>query len=180
MNKYISQKQDNKKLDYALAELFFGLSRANLTRSKNLGMARQKALEQIESFLKSKNPNNPTVKYLYQKYMENKSKWARAIMNSAKSADAIKLPPESQKKNEVLGAKWVNEALGKLNKKIKESEPRTNTYAHGQEVMKSKMGQAQKPEAGAVVVELHNAELSHEQTKKLIQMAMERIRQNAA
>jgi hypothetical protein len=209
MNKYLNLKQNTKqtlskaeqdKLNFALAELFFGLSRANLTRASNLGVARQKALEQIGAYLESKDANNPAVQYMYRAYMANKAKWAKAIMTSTKSENAVNLQKEDMKKNEASGAKWVNEALNKLNAKIKEFEPRTNTYAQAQEMVKGKMQQqaeakkpkavilemkpnvaaAEKPEGQAVIIELQNAELSREQVEKLIRLHLQKAYQNAA
>ncbi|MDR0741437.1 MAG: hypothetical protein LBF28_01545 [Rickettsiales bacterium] len=156
-------RAEQDKLNYALAELFFGLARSNWVRGGSLGTARQKALDQMGSFLKSKNSNNPAVQYLYKTYMINKTKWAKVIMTSKKSENEISAPKENLSKGTAWGAKWVNRALAKLNGKIKEFE--------------SCASACDKP--AAVVIEMQNAELANDRVQKLIQLQIQKIFENS-
>jgi hypothetical protein len=156
---------DQNKLNYALAELFFGLSRSNWVQGCKLGTARQKALEQIESFLKSKDPNNPVVKYLYKTYMENRARWAKAIVTSQKSEKTMDCPRENMNKSAAWGAKWVKSAMGELNARIEEFGPKTAT--------KEAASAPEKPQE-AVVVEMRSEELLPEQKKEAIRRFIEK------
>jgi hypothetical protein len=170
-------KDDKHNLEHDFIRFVLGLSRSNWVRGGSLGTARQKALEQAEAYLKAKNPNNPVVQHLHQTFMKHKARWAKAIMTSGKSE--AKCPKEKLSKSMSWGAKWVNESLGSLNGKIKQFEPKTNTWARDQEAVSAKMPEPVKaPEATAV--EMQNVELSKEQTKKLIMMVIDRIHQKAA
>lgn len=112
-----------QKLSYALAELFFGLARANWVRGNPmLGSARQKAIEQIDAFLASKNPANPAIQFLRHTAAAKRPEWSRVIMQSPRSSSVLNIPADKKQETAAWGAKWANAALGKINQIVKESE----------------------------------------------------------
>jgi hypothetical protein len=176
-------KQDKHNLEHDFIRFVLGLSRSNLVRGGSLGTARQKALEQAGAYLRAKNPNNPIVWHLNQAFMRHKARWAKAIMTSNKSES--KCPRENLGKSMAWGAKWVNESLGNLNDKIKQFEPKTNTYVRAQRAVSAKtpepaQGQVAAKGQETIVLEMQNVELSREQTAKLIQMFINKSNQNVA
>ena len=109
-----------RMIKFAMAEMFFGLARANQVQGKLLGTSREDALAQIASFIKTKNPDNIVVQYMRQVFMENHNKWAEMIVKSKKSQTAISHSPEYMAKNKAWGAGWANAGMAKLNEKIAE------------------------------------------------------------
>jgi hypothetical protein len=165
-------KEDQHNLEHDFIRFVLGLSKSNWVRGGNFGTARQKALEQAESFLKSKNSNNPVIQHLHQMFMKYQARWAKSIMTSKKSE--AECPKDNMDKSKAWGAKWVNESLGKLNNKIKQFEPKTNTYANAQQVVQDKMPKQ------AVIIEMQNADLTKEQVSKMIQVHLQQLHQKVA
>lgn len=113
---------DIRKLEFTLADAFFNLAKQNWVRGGNLGMARQRALEQIDSFIASKDPNNPIVIELRRIIFLHRASWAKSIMFSQKSGDTIGLPTTKINKTKSWGAAEATAAFEKLNAQIEAAQ----------------------------------------------------------
>lgn len=115
--------EDKKAIEKGLGDLFFGLAWTNWLNGATLGIAWQKALEQVDSFVAGKNQNNPATKYLREVAAANKARMSRIIMTSSYSNEKMNCPPEKFKEWSELGTKWTNDGLKQLNDKFKQFEP---------------------------------------------------------
>ncbi len=106
----------------ALKELWFGLARANTLDGIPMGVARQKAMAQVVSFvtgMTNSNPRNATLAYMQRALMENRGDWSKMIMNSKKSSQPVELPKDKINETQAWGARGVQEALVKLKTAVK-------------------------------------------------------------
>lgn len=115
--------EDKKKISSAYFQLFYALSFTNWIQGKSLGQAWYKAIEQMKSFISSKNPENPTIMYMRQIFAAHKTKWSQHIMTSPLKDKVLELTPEKKQEWNMKVAKSVNEALKILNEKIALYEP---------------------------------------------------------
>lgn len=174
--------QDKKQIDYALAELFFGLTRANWVQGMDLGAARYKGIALVKSYLSTKNPDNPVVQYMNQQVMKKQPEISKTIMTSVRSSDKFKLSPEKEQETTQWGAKWVNDALGKLNPMVERFERTKGAREKSQ--YQNQMQNAQSKvidmRPGKIAVEINGApgELPPEQLEQLKQAITRKIFEN--
>ncbi len=119
------QKQELRR---AYLKMYFGLALTLWANGKTLGAAWQTAMDQMKTFLKSKNQNNPATEYLRTVHAAHSARWARVIMTSKFSN--TKLPQENTKLIESLrkfGAKNIRESMGKINQVMQQYAQPTQT-----------------------------------------------------
>lgn len=106
--------------------MFFSLAAINWCHGGSLGMAWQKGLEQMESYIKTKtkNPGNPVGIYLAEVYAKLKHDMAKTIMTSPHSQEPLKLNEESKKSWEEFCVKDANKKMANLNGVYNEYRPK--------------------------------------------------------
>ena len=121
-NKLSHAETEKMKKDYV--GMYYGLTSINWGHSMTLGMAWQKALEQMDAFVASKvKIQNHLVNTELMKYhTEFRRNMAKNIMTS-KYADE-KLPERLKKSFVDYGTKWVKETKGALDKMYKAHMPK--------------------------------------------------------
>lgn len=106
---------DKKKLSDAYIKLFIGLSFSNWLRGQTLGQAWYNALEQLKSYIATKDKNNPAAMYLNQVYAAHSTKWKQVVMTNPNKDAKIECPPELKQKWTEFAAKDTSGALSVLN-----------------------------------------------------------------
>ncbi|MBN1281974.1 MAG: hypothetical protein JW985_03320 [Alphaproteobacteria bacterium] len=114
---------DKKIIEQGAGNLFFGLAWTNWLNGGVLGSAWQKALNQMDSFIKTKNTSNPAVRYTREVADVGRARMSKVAMTNPCSNEEIGCPKEKFLKWAEIGAKWTNEGLSQLNTKLKEFEP---------------------------------------------------------
>ena len=115
--------EDKKIIEKGVGDLFFGLAWTNWLKGSTLGHAWQKALEQVDGFVSSKNQDNPAAKHLREVAAIGKSRMSRVIMTNSNSNKKMECPPEKVQEWSEIGTKWTGQGLQQLNVKTKEFEP---------------------------------------------------------
>lgn len=118
INKHIEQTIDSatrKRLVDSYMKLFSGFAWINWARKQSLGRAWQSALGQCDSFLKSKNKNNPVAQYLNSVAQSHKAYWSRVIMTNKNSPNTIDKAPAEIKQLQQYGIKQIREAMDAIN-----------------------------------------------------------------
>lgn len=102
-----------KQIQKDYTAMFYSIAAINWCRGGTLGMAWQKGLEQMNSFVltKMQQPNNPVGKYLSQFHNEFKKDMAKDIMTGQHSGDKLELAPEFIKD-------WIEYATNKFKEKM--------------------------------------------------------------
>lgn len=125
--------QEIKQLEQDYRTLYFGLVSLNWSRSMTLGMAWQKALEQIESFItgKTKNTNHPVNEHLVKIHNRFKQDQSKHIMECAGKESELKLNKNLVKFFETAGVEMVQKgksAINKIYEKYKTEQNIQNKY----------------------------------------------------
>lgn len=160
------------KLDRMLANLFFKLQRVNWVRHGNLGMARQKALDQIKSYLDTMDPVHPVVVYLKSAAAKHRNRWAQSIMQSRRSNEICRLTePEKASNIPKLDAQ-ASAALGDVKRAVKEYTVQKDALI--QTFVALKQAEQEKAEMQLMLAmfakDLDRAVTSQEKARRMIEM----------
>lgn len=106
---------ERRELRFALAELFFKLTRVYWARGGDLSTARFRAKEQLGFYLKTKPADNPTVQYMMGLLERYGNPIAKCIMKSSKAEFSM---PEKIKNIEICDSECAR-VLDGIGKKIR-------------------------------------------------------------
>lgn len=106
---------EKKKLTAAYLETFFGLAMTNWLRGKTLGAAWYDAIGQMDSFIKTKNQNNPAAMHLAQFHGAQRVKWNKLAMTSNARDEKIEISAEQIDAMRKLAAQYTSRGLDKMN-----------------------------------------------------------------
>ena len=121
-NKLSPMEIEKMKKDYV--GMYYGLASINWGQGMTLGMAWQKALEQMDAFVasKAKIPNHPANSELIKYHNQFRRDMAKSIMTSDYTGE--KLPEHLKKSFLTYGTKRVKETKNALNDMYKKHMPK--------------------------------------------------------
>lgn len=111
----IVDERDRKILADCYLKLFSGFAWVNWTGGHSLGRAWQTALTQCESFINTKNSNNPALKHLRNVFNSHKKYWSRIIMTHRDSGANIAETANSVAQMRAYGMHLIRQAIDKIN-----------------------------------------------------------------
>ena len=127
--------------------MYYGLTSLNWSKGMTLGMAWQKALEQMESFIagKTKQINHPVNEHLVKIHTDFKKDMSKYIMDRAGKESETKLSPRLMKIFAEDGTKMTQRGKDALNQFYKKYMPQQNVSdkksIHNFEIVKQKTQQ---------------------------------------
>ncbi len=139
--------EEIKQIRKNYREMYYGLTSLNWSKGMTLGMAWQKALEQIESFIvgKTKKANHPVNECLIKIHTRFKKEMSRHIMNRAGKESESKLSPRLMKIFAEDGIKMTQKGKDVLNQFYQKYMPQQNISdkqsVHKFEIVKQKAQQ---------------------------------------
>lgn len=109
--------EEVKRLEKDYRKMYFGLTAVNWSQGMTLGMAWQKALQQIEAFVqtKTKIANHPVNAYLNRIHAKFKRDMSKHIMDCKGKESETKLSPKLKKIFAAYGTKEVQTGKSSLN-----------------------------------------------------------------
>ena len=111
-NKLELTKQEETQVAQHYLKMCYSLATIRWCRGETLGVARQKSLEQMDNFVKSKtNIANPVNKYLLSIHGRVSREFAEQNMTNPDSNENVKLHP-------VLAQKWSDQATKEFQKSL--------------------------------------------------------------
>lgn len=117
-------KEQETQIAVNFGKMFSGLVVVNWCRGLNLGMAKQKALEQMSAYVKSKsNPEHPMNKYLHALDNQYRREVSENIMKSEHSDATLTVGSEWVKQWEKLATDDFNISMQQMNQMHKEFMP---------------------------------------------------------
>ncbi len=111
----IVDEGDRKILADCYLKLFSGFAWVNWTGGHSLGRAWQTALTQCESFINTKNSNNPALKHLRNVFNSHKKYWSRIIMTHRDSGANIAETANSVAQMRAYGMHLIRQAMDEIN-----------------------------------------------------------------
>ena len=151
-------KQQEKEIAKNYANMFFALATIRWCNGQNLGSARQKSLEQMDNFVKSKTKvENPMNKYLSGINNQYRRFISELNMSDKNSDKKIGLNPELAKKWSENASQNFQKSLAILNDLYKKYMPNTE----------------QKKQNNTVIFKV-----AHQNAEKLMQMIMKQQKMN--
>lgn len=117
-------QEQQKQVAVNFSKMFSGLVVINWCRGLKLGMAKQKALEQMSAYVKSKtNPEHPMNKYLHALDNQYRREVSEEIMKSEHSEEILPVNADWVKKWEKLATDDFNISMQQMNQMHKEFMP---------------------------------------------------------
>jgi len=106
-------KEQEKQIAHDYGVMFRSLIVINWCKGGTLGMAQQKSLEQMSSFVKTKsNPEHPMNKYLHALDNQHRREFSEYIMKNKYSEETVGI-------NSELAQRWAKIATGNFQKAFK-------------------------------------------------------------
>ena len=144
-------EEHQKQIVKNYVAMYFTLAAINWCHGMTLGMAWQKALEQMDAYIKSKTKiaNHPMRKYLTEMHAIRRREMAKEIMTNPHANDKLSLNPETAAKWESFSTKHFQKNKNALNMLYKQYMPKQpinvqtneNSFKVAQEKMFTKMQQ---------------------------------------
>ncbi len=117
-------QQDKQKISSAYFKMFVGLTMTMWVQGKTLGAAWYAALQQMKSYVGTKDKNNPAAMYLNQVFSAHNTKWQQMMMTSKSKDLKLKLTPEKQAAWLQMAAKRTNDGMKSMTDLIKAHMPK--------------------------------------------------------
>ncbi len=110
-------KEQQNQITKNYVAMYFSLAAVNWCQGTTLGIAWQKALEQMDSFIKAKIKveNHPMTKWLAKIHSRHHREMSKEIMTNQNANNKISMSPESAKKWSAFSAKHFEENKNSLN-----------------------------------------------------------------
>jgi len=157
-------KEQQKQISVNFSKMFSGLVVVNWCRGLKLGVARQKALEQMSAYVKSKlNPEHPMNKYLHALDNQYRRDISEVNMEDEFADDTLPVKADWVKEWEKLATDDFNISMQKINQMYKEFMP--------QKTPEKQFGAKSFEEA---------KEKAHKKMLMILQMQLENENQRAA
>lgn len=129
---------DKKKISDAYFKLYYGLTFANWMRGGTLANAWFQALEQVKSFISSKNAQNSAAMYMRQVNAAHNARWSKIIMTNPNKDKTVQCPPDKKQELNALINRDINQGLASLNEVL------------GKYAVKQNPSQMQNPQAAFI------------------------------
>lgn len=114
-SKDIPLNQEQKdKLAKSYFKMYFGLSCLNWTQNKKLGTAWQSSIEQMKTFIDSKDEKQPATKFLKLVHEEHKTNWPKHIMTHPQRDAMLSGTPEERAQWRAYAQNQIQSALAEI------------------------------------------------------------------
>ena len=142
----LNQEQKDK-LAKSYFKMYFGLSCLNWTQNKKLGAAWQSSIEQMKTFIDSKDEKQPATKFLKMVHEEHKTNWPKHIMTHPQRDAMLSGTPEERAQWRTYAQNQIQSAMAEITMITNQVQVKSDKYE--QKPLQPKSAQVPQTKNGA-------------------------------
>lgn len=123
----LSQEQKDK-LAKSYFKMYFGLSCLNWTQNKKLGAAWQSSIDQMKTFIDSKDEKQPATKFLKMVHEEHKTNWPKHIMTHPQRDAMLSGTPDERAQWRAYAQNQIQSAMAEITMITNQVQVKSDKY----------------------------------------------------